>query len=170
MKIYEGMVVEFNPGEFSTHDLLRCYAAILDELRSRGVIRTQNNPVADYAEWLTAKKLGLELTPNSNAGYDAIGSNGDRFQIKSRRIDLLRDRRQLSVIRNLDAIEFDYLIGVLFSMDFSTVEAYKVPHAIIRDFARFSSHQNGYILHLCGNILNSPGVEDISRVLADERP
>jgi hypothetical protein len=31
-------------------------------LRARSEIRTQNNPVADYAEWLVSKKLGLELT------------------------------------------------------------------------------------------------------------
>ena len=152
------------------NELLRRYAAILDELRARNVVRTQNNPVADYAEWLVSKKLGLELTPNSNAGYDALGSNGERFQIKSRRVDLWRDPRQPGVIRNLGAAEFDYLIGVLFSMDFSTVEAYKIPHAIVRIFARFRRYQNGHILHLRGSVLNGPGVEDISRILANNRP
>jgi hypothetical protein len=149
---------------------MSCCAAILHTLRARGLIRTQNNPVADYAEWLVSKRLGLELRPISNAGHDALGPNGDRFQIKSRRIDLRRDPRQLGVIRNLGAVEFDYLIGVLFSMDFSTVEAYKIPHAIVRDFAHFRSYQNGHILHLRGSMLNAPGVEDISHVLADNRP
>jgi hypothetical protein len=162
-------VVEFNPNDFSTFELLRCHAAILDTLRARGVIRTQNNPVADYAEWVVSKALGLELTPNSNAGYDAVGTDGTRYQIKSRRVDLLRDRRQLGVIRNLDDVEFDYLIGVLFSRDFSTVEAYKVPHAIIRDFARFRKHQNGHVLHLRGSILEAPGVENITLARAEDR-
>jgi len=163
-------VAKFNPNDFSTSELLRCYAAILDELRARSVIRTQNNPVADYAEWLVSKKLGLELTPNSNAGYDALGADGSRYQIKRRRIELSRDRGQLGVIRNLDAVEFDYLIGVLFSMNFSTVEAYKIPHATIRDFARFRSYQNGHILHLRGSILEAPEVEDISFVLEGDHP
>jgi hypothetical protein len=163
-------MVEFNPNDFSTSELLRCYAVILDELKARSMVRTQNNPVADYAEWLVSEKLGLELTPNSNAGYDALGSNGKRFQIKSRRINLSRDPRQLGVIRNLDAGEFDYLIGVLFSMNFRTVEAYKIPHAIIRDFARFRRYQNGHILHLRGRVLNAPGVEDISHVFANHGP
>jgi hypothetical protein len=163
-------VVEFNPNDFFTFELLRCHAAILDTLRARGVIRTQNNPVADYAEWIVSKTLGLELTANSNAGYDAVGADGIRYQIKSRRIILSRDRRQLGVIRNLDAVEFDYLIGVLFSRDFSAIEAYKVPHGLVRDFARFREHQNGHVLHLRGSILEAPGVENISLALAGGRP
>jgi hypothetical protein len=163
-------VVEFNPNDFSTIELLRCYAAILDTLNARGVIRTQNNPVADYAEWVVSQALGLELTPNSKAGYDALGADGTRYQIKSRRIDLSKDPRQLGVIRKLDAVEFDYLIGVLFSRNFSALEAYKVPHAVIRDFARFRAHQNGYVLHLRGNVLEAPGVENISLALANNRP
>jgi hypothetical protein len=124
----------------------------------------------NYAEWFVSKKLGLELKPNYDAGYDALGPNGDRFQIKSRRIALSRDPRQLGVIRNLGAVEFDYLIGVPLSMNFSKVEAYMIPHAIVRDFARFRNYQNGHILHLRGSMLNAPGVEDISHVLADSRP
>lgn len=143
-------------------DLLRLYAAVLEELRAQGVIRTRNNPVADYAEWLVSQKSGLKLMRNSYTGHDAVGPSGERFQIKSRRIDLSTDRRQLSVIRNLAAQEFDFLIGVLFSMDFSKVEAYKIPHDVIGTFARLSAHQNGHILHLRGGVLEAPGVEDIS--------
>lgn len=40
---------------------LRDYADILNSLNSAGVVRTYNNPVGDYAEWLVSKKLGLEL-------------------------------------------------------------------------------------------------------------
>ncbi len=134
-------------------------------MKAQGVIRTRNNPVADYAEWLVSQRLGLTLMPNSYTGHDAVGPGGERFQIKSRCIDLLKDPRQLGLLRNLATQEFDFLIGVLFSMDFSTVEAYKIPHDVIGTFARYSAYQNGHILHLRGGVLEAPGVEDISTVL-----
>lgn len=102
----------------TTFELLGYFATILDELKQRGVVRTRNNPVADYAEWLVAKSLNLSLEPNSRACYDAINNKKERFQIKCRRLDPKNVSRQLSVIRNLEIDGFDYLIGVLFEKDF----------------------------------------------------
>ncbi|MBN2096567.1 hypothetical protein JW752_04210 [Candidatus Peregrinibacteria bacterium] len=134
----------------------------MNELKRRGVIRTFNNPVADYAEWLVAQKLKLNLETNSQAGYDAKNSKNVRFQIKCRRLHPDNQSRQLGVIRNLDANEFDYLIGVIFNKDFSVKEVYQIPHKIINNYASHSPHQNGYILQLRGNILKDPLTKDIS--------
>jgi hypothetical protein len=160
---------EFDPKAFSTSDLLQCFADILDELKQRDVVRTRNNPVADYAEWLVAQRLGLSLERNSRSGYDATSAMKERFQIKSRRLDSSNKSRQLSVIRNLDAGEFDYLIGVLFDRNFTVKEAYKIPHGVIAKYARFSKHQNGHILYLRGDILRDPSVEDITHILSNDR-
>ena len=46
-------------------DLLRLHAQIIEELRDRGIARSNNNPLADYTEWLVAWKLGLALEQNS---------------------------------------------------------------------------------------------------------
>jgi hypothetical protein len=159
-------MTKFDPKAFSTPDLLRHFADIMDELKQRGVVRTRNNPVGDYAEWLVAQRLDLSLERNSKSGYDATNTSGERFQIKSRRLDPSNNSRQLSVIRNLDAGEFDYLIGILFDRDFTVNKAYKVPHGIIAKYARFSKHQNGHILHLRGDILRDPCVEDITHVFS----
>lgn len=126
-------------------------------------MRTHNNPVSDYAEWLVVQKLGLSLESSSHAGYDAISSKGEKFQIKSRRS---KKSRQLSVIRNLEAKKFDYLIAVLFEDDFAVREAYKIPHRIIKKYAQFSPHQNGYILQLRCDILKDASVEDITSVFS----
>lgn len=160
---------EFDPKAFPTPSLLRCFADILDELKQRGVVRTRNNPVADYAEWLVAQRLDLSLERNSRSGYDATSTMNERFQIKSRRLDPSNKSRQLSVIRNLDAGEFDYLIGVLFDRDFTVKEAYKIPHGVIAKYARFSKHQNGHILYLRGDVLRDPSVEDITHILSNGR-
>lgn len=149
----------------TTFELLGYFADVLEELKQREVIRTRNNPVADYAEWLATQSLGLSLEPNSRAGYDAINKRGERFQIKSRRLDPSNKSRQRSVIRNLEVKEFDYLIGILFEKDFTVKEAYKIPHEIIEDYARFNKHVNGYFLNLRGKVLEDPDVEDITQLL-----
>lgn len=160
---------EYDLKFFSIPELLRCFADILDELKQRGVVRTRNNPVADYAEWLVSQRLGLLLERNSKSGYDATNTNGERFQIKSRRLDVSNKSRQLSVVRNLEAGDFDYLIGILFDREFRVKEAYKMPQGIIANYADFNVHQNGHILHLKGNVLRDPSVEDITRLLSDDR-
>lgn len=149
----------------TTFELLGYFASILDELKQRGVVRTRNNPVADYAEWLVAKSLNLTLEPNSKACYDATNDKNVRFQIKCRRFDPTNTSRQLGVIRNLDGNGFDYLIGILFEKDFKVKEAYKISHHIIKKYSRFSKHQNGYLLKLHGKLLMDPEVEDITEIL-----
>ena len=78
--------------------LLRLHASIIDELKAQGVVRTGNNPIGDYTEWLVAETLDLELTDNCAAGYDATDSNGKRYQIKGRRITPENNSRQLGAI------------------------------------------------------------------------
>lgn len=67
-------------------ELLSLHSEILTQLRSRGVIRTKNNPVGDYAEWLVSNALGMTLLSNSSAGADAIDADGLKVQIKARRV------------------------------------------------------------------------------------
>lgn len=160
----------WRPEKISTTLLLQQFADTLDELKRRGIVRTRNNPVADYAEWLVSKILGLSLVRNSNSGYDAINEKGERFQIKGRRLDPANNSRQLSVIRNLQANEFDYLIGIIFNRDFEVIEAYKIPQYVIKEYASFSSHQNGHILQLRGDVLNNQLVQNITQSFVDKRP
>lgn len=67
-------------------ELLSLHSEILTQLRSRGVIRTKNNPVGDYAEWLVSNALGMTLLSNSSAGADAIDADGLKVQIKAREV------------------------------------------------------------------------------------
>lgn len=165
MMIRGNRMKKYDLKEFTLFDLFKCFADILDELKERGVVRTSNNPVADYAEWLVAKSLGLTLEHNSKASYDAINNKGEQFQIKSRRFDPPKKSRKLGLFRNFEEKRFDYLIGVLFEKDFTVREAYKIPHKIIENYARFSKHQNGHILNLKGKILEDPKVENITQLL-----
>ena len=150
----------------SVLELLSLHSGILTELRSREVIRTKNNPVGDYAEWLVSKALGMTLLSNSSAGADAIDSDGLKVQIKARRVTPDNPSRQLSALRNYEAADFDYLIAVIFDEAYNVLDGYKIPHEVIRDYARHSEHVNAHIINLKGAILSDPRVISIKENLA----
>lgn len=141
-------------------DLLKLYAQIMEELRLRKVVRSGNNPVADYAEKISAKYLGLKLENNSNLGFDAV-KRGVKYQIKSRRITPRNKSRQLGVIRNLKKKHFDYLLAVIFDENFVLKELWKIPHAKIAKYSKYRAHQNGHILVLRGKILKDKSISNL---------
>lgn len=59
------------------------WARAMQELRHRSLIRSWNNPVADYAERLVAQELNLDLAPPVAQGCDATDDTGRRYQIKA---------------------------------------------------------------------------------------
>lgn len=149
----------------STIELMNMYADILSELNTRGVLRTYNSPVGDYAEWLAAEKLGLLLARNSEKGFDALDAqNGSRYQIKSRweRGVTSVQSRELSIIRNYDEKQFDYLIVLIFGAHFDVKEAYAIPHDTISRYAKYNKHQNGYILTAKDDVLYDPNVSNLT--------
>lgn len=131
----------------------------------RGVVRTRNNPVGDYTEWLVARALGLTLSANAASGHDAMDADGLRFQIKGRRISRTNQSRQLGVIRNYAQGEFDYLAGVIFDENYQVIEALLVPHAVVSEYAGYRQHVNGHVLQLKGAITRDPRVQSIRDVL-----
>ncbi len=149
----------------SNLELLSLHSKILTVLRSREVIRTKNNPVGDYAEWLVSKALGMTLLSNSSAGADAIDADGMKVQIKARRVTPDNPSRQLSALRNYEAADFDYLIAVIFDENYNILDSYKIPHEVIRDYARHSNHVNAHIINLKGAILTDPRVMSIKENL-----
>jgi hypothetical protein len=148
-------------------ELLALHADIGIELQRRGVCRTANNPVADYTEWLVARKLGLRLDGNSQAGFDATDEAGMRYQIKGRRLAKLNAPPQLSVMRNLADASFHYLIGVIFDARFQVTYAAQVPHAVVVRLSAYNTHQNGHVMHLKPSIMAEPGVVDLTAVLRE---
>ena len=149
-------------GNLEIKELLKLQATVIDELKKRGVVRTRNNPVGDYTEWLVAKSLCLELADNSAAGYDAIDEKGARYQIKGRRITAENKSRQLSAIRNYEGNEFDYLVAIIFNEYYDIIEARLAPHEVVGSYAKYREHVNAHILHLKGPILDDPRVTDIA--------
>ena len=142
---------------------LKDYADIINSLYEAGIVRTYNSPVGDYAEWLVSTKLGLELQKNSEKGYDAIDVNsGVRYQVKSRWMHLGKNSRQLNVIRNYLDNQFDYLVAVIFGVDFEVVEAYLIPHDLIGEYFPLNNHQNGIVVTLTNGFIKDDRVKNIT--------
>jgi hypothetical protein len=152
--------------ELENSELLQGYAAILRELRSRGVLRSSNNPVADYSEWLVCSRLGLSLATKSTKGYDALSADGTKYEIKSRRITPQNSSTQFSAIRQLRARHFDYLVGVIYEPDFRVRYAAQVPFELVEPNCRFSEHANAHLFSLTPAVLALPGVVDLTSRLA----
>lgn len=139
------MVTVNNLENMNKQNLLKLYANLMEELRNRELIRSSNNPVADYAEKVAVECMGLSRVGKEERGYDAIDGGNRRYQIKGRRVTRHNNSRQLGVIRNLDEKLFDYLIAVIFNEDFSVNEIWKIPYRFVKENSRFSKHQNGHI-------------------------
>ena len=67
--------------------------------------------------------------------------------------------------RELDSSDFDFVIGVLFDAAFTVTGAYKVPHEVVQEYAKYREHTNAHILHLRGSVLSDSRVVDITTSL-----
>lgn len=139
----------------SDSELLATYSDLMEELRQRNIIRTSNNPVADYAEKVAVERLRLKQARKEEKGVDATDAKGCRYQIKGRRITKHNSSRQLSVIRNLGDRLFDYLVAVVFDESFTVKEIWKIPYEFVKEHSRHSAHQNGHIFHAKPELLAS---------------
>ena len=146
-------------------ELLQLQADATNELRARGIVRTQNNPLGDYTEWIVAQALNLELQTNSKAGYDGISKDGLRVQIKGRRITSKNQARQLSAIRKYTDKDFDYLAAVIYDENFKIIEALLIPHEVVGQYASYREHVNAHILILNGPIMSDSRVQSIKHAL-----
>lgn len=148
----------------STSELLALYGSILTVLRERGITRSENSPVGDYAEHLASVAFGLTLVNNSSIGYDGVDADGVRYQVKSRRITRRNPSRQLSTIRGLaaDGDSFDVLLGILFDGKFAVWRAALVPISVVRLRAKRQEHVNGWRLMLTEPVWALPGVTDVT--------
>lgn len=146
----------------SLSDLLRLNVEINEELRRRKVVRTANNPTGDLAEYLFVKVFGWRQAENSQKGYDAI-FDGQRYQIKGRRVHARNGSRQLGAIRDLDA--FDFLAAVLFDEYYGISLAAIIPASVVREQSRYVEHTNSYRFIFRDSVMQLDGVRDVTEEL-----
>ncbi|WP_110708140.1 hypothetical protein [Salinicola sp. CR57] len=156
--------------DLTVKELLQLQASATDELKARNIVRTNNNPLGDYTEWLVARAFRLQLQTNSKAGCDGIRNAGShdelRVQIKGRRVKPRDKVWQLSAIRNYALNDFDVLVAVIFDELFDIIEAFWIPHLVIGDYASYRAHVNAHILCLRSSIVLDPRVTSVKNDLA----
>lgn len=76
-----------------------------------------------------------------------------------------KNTRQLNVIRDYDKKPFDYLVAVIFGVNFDVEEAYLIPHEIIGKYFPYNKHQNGIVITLTTDFVSDPQVKSIKEKL-----
>lgn len=145
--------------------LLRVYDTVMQELIETGVLRSRNNPVADFAEYLCCEAFDWQLNTRSTKGHDAVDINGVRYEIKARRMSASNQSRQLSAIRKIDERNFDFLVGILFDANFSIVRAAQIPWSTVRECGTFVASTNSTKFMLRDAVWDIEGVSDITEHL-----
>ena len=149
------------------HDsaLFALYGDVMAEIQRRGIPRTANNPIADYAEVLVARGLRLTMKGKSNTGHDAVDAEGQRYEVKSRRLARNSKVRMFGAIRRLEKKHFDFLAAVLFEDDFRVSRAVLVPHERVKQIAKFKEHTNAWIVLNDSRLWDAPDALDITEKL-----
>lgn len=157
-----------NESEMTVAELLAGYGRLLAELRKRGVVRSNNAPAGDYAEWLTARALSGELVKNfSVKSNDLTAGSGELVQVKTRVVadPPTRGQLQTSPFRSWD---FDLAAFVLLrDRDYFVVRASLVPRDVVKENGRYVAHVNGYIVQMTPSLMGHPTASDITDQLND---
>lgn len=151
--------------KLSPIELMRLQADAVDELIEREVVRSRNQPIADFAELLFCKALELDQAGKVEKDADAVGSDGTRYQIKSRRPTPANPSRQLGFIRRLPEGNFDVLAAVLFAPDFTVLRAALIPHSVVQELASYVKSVNAWRMHLRDDVWSIPNVQDVTHAL-----
>lgn len=140
------------------------WADVMEELHRRGIIRTANNPVGDYAETLVATATRGRLQPSSTAECDVLGPAGERIQVKTRRKTPHARVNHFSGILNLERHGFDFVVGIVFNHDFTIDQAWRFSWEAVRANATFQKHTNSWRLRIPGENAAAPGIVPVTLV------
>ncbi len=125
----------------TTRELLELYVEVMEELRSRRVVRSANQPVGDVAELLVAQHFDVPLASRSTRGYDLRAKpseafpEGERIEVKARRVSAGIRASHYSFLRGLDAdpAPFDALVAVHFNDRFEVIGAWEIPIEVVKE-------------------------------------
>jgi hypothetical protein len=156
----------FSPASLSARELLGAFAAIMRELRTREIVRTNNNPIGDIAEAIVAEHYGGERGSFSQSSWDVRLPSGQRLQVKALRQTTNGTRRNLSPIRSTD---YDAVVVVVFDEDFHVVEGLRISRSTVEELFAHRAYVNGRIITLTQRLRDHPEVErlDLSDALLD---
>lgn len=143
-----------------TRQVLQLYAAILDELVRRGVVRSRNAPAGDLAETLTARAYGGVLAPKSEKSWDVRAGDGRRLQVKCRVVDQRGRAQFFSPFRSW---EFDACLFIqLDAHSYEVRRAIEVPVDGVRSVVKETRWVAGFRATVGEDFLGLGGACDVT--------
>jgi hypothetical protein len=129
----------------SVGELLDTYTSILAELRIRHMIRTNNAPIGDLAEFCAAIVYDGLLAPNSEKSYDLTAADGRKVQVKVRLVRPgMASGAVFSPIRSFD---FDICAFLVIDNAAGQVVAAREWNPVeVREHGSFKKHTNGTVV------------------------
>lgn len=120
--------------------LMRLEASIVAELRRRDLVRTNNKPLGDIAEYVVWLARGGVLEPNSTKSHDITTAAGQRVQVKAMANRAAGAGARFSPFRSAG---YHTAVFLVFDAGFEIVEAYEVEAEDIEQHVRFVPHVAG---------------------------
>lgn len=112
--------------------LIRGYLDARDGLKRLGILRTGRTLQGDYAEWLVARLLSLELSETSvQKGIDAKDYQDRTYQIKSRIVANLSSPTSFDL--SDPGFRFDFLVAVFFDPQLGVLGVLRVPYDVVME-------------------------------------
>lgn len=145
------MTNKISIADLSDIELIELYPKLLQELKAREIIRT-NNLIGELGEYLVAnayqknpKLPNLQLNIKSTKNIDATSNKGERYAIKA------TSGNGTGVFASLPTeddgkVYFEYLILVLFNKDYSLQAIYELTWDQFLEFRRMKPPENKWNL------------------------
>jgi len=111
--------------------LIACYLSSRAGLEQLGFLRSGRPLQGDYAEWIVAERLGLQLSRSTvEAHIDATDSaSGKTYQIKSRIVATMQQNTSFDF--RSDEFSFDFLAAVFFDPTFGLLAILRIPRDVV---------------------------------------
>jgi hypothetical protein len=149
--------------EMNDYDLIGIYGVWLDELKGRGMIRT-NNVIGELGEYIAIKyykenpKLPkLQAAPTGTQNIDAISINGDRYSIKSTTGKITGVFYGLNEPDNEseEKQKFEFVIIVVFNKDITLNSIYEITWENFLKHKRWHSRMRAWNLSVSKALLEN---------------
>lgn len=153
------------------HELFDIYAAVMAELKERGVAIAEDNPTGGYVELLVCEGLGLN-PEKRNAQYKDGRDPQDKalHQIKGRR-RTGKGTPHSGNLKDLEGRNFDFLTVVILDRDFAIRDAKQIPYDVVLEWAKPKSGEpNTHTLSLKREVMEDPRIKDIQKFLTPCNP
>ena len=138
-----------NLDKLNDDELIDLYPMLLDQLKTRGIIRTKNI-IGEFGEYFARREYKnnpdlpeLQLNLSSTKNIDATSIKGERYAIKSTSTKITGVFPSIPT-EDDGIVYFEYLILVLFNKDYSLSEIYELTWKQFLRFRKMKPPENKF--------------------------